>query len=777
MTYPARFGIIYITIEKQLIDGDYIMVKIESKTKLAKLLAMEDIDVEHREVKTAMFDVKNRCLVLPTWKEMPNHLYDLLVGHEVGHALYTPHKDNILSDIIKKTSKHCVNVVEDARIEALMKRRYPGLVKQFYAGYKHLVENDFFGLSSMDVSRVNFLDKLNLHFKVPGVVSGMFEFNDIEQSFVDRITDITKFSEVEEICVEICDYIKENREEKDSLEFFPEDSFTIEYEEGEGEEQDTENTSETSETQEGEDEGEGEGEASDEEGEEEDEDENNEEVQNSPSNGSPDYEDEDEFLNDDLKSKSYDNFENSVSELADVDVVNQYYTIPEKVRYDNLIDYKVVYKNIDNFYSSAEYEKNKAETTSTRYSGWYHSVADFDLMTKTIFEKSKMTLDKIKKESIKNVNHMAMEFERKKSADVYKRTSFAKTGVLDTNKMFSARYNDDIFKKNMRMPEGKNHGLVMFIDWSGSMASQLQGCVKQLIEFVLFCRKVNIPFEVYSFTDVHTTGNGIKPKTFIYKHGDVVCDSSVTLRNYFSSRMNARELNDAMLKICVITEAYQGGYQHYPIPEEDRLGFTPLNGSILFAEHVIRDFQKKNNLQEVHAVWITDGEGNNQFHRNHVGDDSTRDIVNYEKTRNVIIQDRKMKKNYPVSKYRRSNLTPIFFEILKDRLGCNVIGFFLDINYGRKHQMMRHIYRDSMKVENTAEWLKKSRKDGYFVKKEMGYDEYYVISNAPKIVKPVEMDDKMTNRKLATVFSAKNNEFKNSRVILSKFIDLITAGM
>ena len=64
------------------------MVKIESKTKLAKLLAMEDIDVEHREVKTAMFDVKNRCLVLPTWKEMPNHLYDLLVGHEVGHALY-----------------------------------------------------------------------------------------------------------------------------------------------------------------------------------------------------------------------------------------------------------------------------------------------------------------------------------------------------------------------------------------------------------------------------------------------------------------------------------------------------------------------------------------------------------------------------------------------------------------------------------------------------------------------------------------------------------------
>ena len=71
--------------------------------------------------------------------------------------------------------------------------------------------------------------------------------------------------------------------------------------------------------------------------------------------------------------------------------------------------------------------------------------------------------------------------------------------------------------------------------------------------------------------------------------------------------------------------------------------------------------------------------------------------------------------------------------------------------------------------------MKKAKKDGYFTKKEQGYDEYYVISNRPKIVKPVEMDDKMTNRKLATVFSSKNNEFKNSRVILSKFIDLITA--
>ena len=81
------------------------MVKIESKEKLAKLLAVEDLDIQHQQVKTAMFDIKNRQLILPIWKDMPDHLYDLLVGHEVGHALFTPTSLKRIEKLIKKTSK------------------------------------------------------------------------------------------------------------------------------------------------------------------------------------------------------------------------------------------------------------------------------------------------------------------------------------------------------------------------------------------------------------------------------------------------------------------------------------------------------------------------------------------------------------------------------------------------------------------------------------------------------------------------------------------------
>ena len=62
-----------------------------AKSQLAKLLATENITVQHKpDAKTAWFDVKNRVLSLPVWREMSNDLYDLLVVHEVGHALDTP---------------------------------------------------------------------------------------------------------------------------------------------------------------------------------------------------------------------------------------------------------------------------------------------------------------------------------------------------------------------------------------------------------------------------------------------------------------------------------------------------------------------------------------------------------------------------------------------------------------------------------------------------------------------------------------------------------------
>ena len=57
------------------------------------------------------------------------------------------------------------------------------------------------------------------------------------------------------------------------------------------------------------------------------------------------------------------------------------------------------------------------------------------------------------------------------------------------------------FKKINVIPDGKNHGLIFILDWSGSMQTVLKDTCKQLYNLIWFCKKVSIPFEVYAFTN------------------------------------------------------------------------------------------------------------------------------------------------------------------------------------------------------------------------------------------------------------------------------------
>ena len=111
----------------------------EIKGNLARLLATENLLVQHKAVKTASFDVHNRTLTLPIWKNLSDRVYDLLVGHEVGHALFTPDRD--MTDC--GAPKDYINVTEDARVEKLMKRKYLGLRKDFYEGYRQAARDGF----------------------------------------------------------------------------------------------------------------------------------------------------------------------------------------------------------------------------------------------------------------------------------------------------------------------------------------------------------------------------------------------------------------------------------------------------------------------------------------------------------------------------------------------------------------------------------------------------------------------------------------------------------
>ena len=146
------------------------------KESLAKLLAQEDLIVEHRQVTTAQFNVDTRVLTLPTWNHRVNAVTDLLIAHEVGHALYTPNE----WDYLEEVPQQFVNVTEDIRIEKLMKRRYQGLPKTCYAGYETLSAEDFFQIEDVEWSNLNLADKLNLYFKIGNFVDVPFTDEEVE---------------------------------------------------------------------------------------------------------------------------------------------------------------------------------------------------------------------------------------------------------------------------------------------------------------------------------------------------------------------------------------------------------------------------------------------------------------------------------------------------------------------------------------------------------------------------------------------------------------------
>ena len=190
----------------------------ESKSMLAKLLATENIKVEHGNYETAAFDPKKRVLYLPIFKWMDGDVYDLLVLHEVSHALNTPADGWHSSGNEKGTGyKSFLNVTEDARIEKKIKRKYPGASKAMVLGYRELMKNDFFGINHVNVDTLPLIDRINLHTK--GGASMGISFNEDEMKWVDELMSLETFPEIVAFNDRLYDYCAENESMTDDHDF------------------------------------------------------------------------------------------------------------------------------------------------------------------------------------------------------------------------------------------------------------------------------------------------------------------------------------------------------------------------------------------------------------------------------------------------------------------------------------------------------------------------------------------------------------------------------
>jgi len=745
-----------------------------SKETLAKLMAIEDINVENRKVHTASFDVKSRTLVLPIWKDdLSEHVTDLLVGHEVAHALYSPAAEWLAVCEDKEVPKSYVNILEDIRIEKAIKKKFPGLRKSFVYGYEEMVKDkihNIFGLDekiTLDGDYKLLIDRINLQYKV-GLVKDI-PFLEDEQFLLDKISSLESFQDVVDLAKEIFEFSKEKMEDKEEEQEEQQSSQGSSDEESESsEETESEESPESEETEDEETESESD---SSEEGDEE--------------SDSTEYGEWKEEHNP-LESVTEDLFDSAKDKMIDdSEYDNSYVSYPAKP-----INHKPFVEDYKDYMSNCE--KIVSEFSET-------------------WKNPKELLDKLvefKRDSQKTVNYMVKEFEMKKAADAYKRITQSKTGIIDVNKLHSYKYNEDLFRKISVTPDGKNHGVVMFIDWSGSMAGELFNTMKQVLNLVMFCKKVNIPFEVYSFTDreedIETQPKVKMNEVQTPKQGQYGIGTQFRLVNMLSSRMNGKEFKKAM-ELVFINASYDFNWdmQQYALAQ------TPLNQCIAVSESLLSEFKSSNNLQVVNAIYLTDGENNgitgsfnfvkgnpeSNYDSNKVDRFELNRVFGSYNSRASYLVDQKTKKQYTIYKsgsdnrysrnrYRVETLT--LLEILKDRIGVNVIGFhlvntkrlprFIDDSLYRMSGGDMEEYYSYSKVEELKKSFKKAlNKNRFYALDEFGYDDYYILPNNKLDTKTEELvvGSDMKKSEIKRNFIKHNKSKTVNRVLLTRFIEKI----
>ena len=768
---------------------------VESKSQLVKLLAVENLTVQHQKTRTAKFDPKNRVLYLPIWQDMSGALYDLLGGHEVGHALYTPAAGwHDAAQSKGKAYKSFLNVIEDARIEKKVKRRYPGLRKSFVDGYKNLIDRNFFEINGEDVNALSFINRLNLYTKSGGSLGDNIlgiSFTDEEQKLLKKVEEVESWDDVLKVTEEVWNYSKDEQFEMAEQYFdsqpdnndydFDGDNDSFGEDDFDGEEDESE--SDGSDSQ-----GNKDGESDD-------------ESNSSKSKGQNDSDSKDEETDEEAEINSlnryknskpvYENFEPSCetddsfrkneTQLLDDSCKEYVYVVVPKVKsLDKIITpAKRVHEQITEYY-----------TTEGSHKEFYDP------------EKSTKLFTEFKKKNDRYISLLAKEFEMRKAATRYAKSKISNTGDIDVNKIYKYQIDDSIFRKVMKVPNGKSHGLVLLLDKSSSMHRNMYSSLEQVLVLASFCRKVNIPFLVYGFGNndasrrVDFPNDNVSPKHVFSRNPNEFLLDTCYLREYLSSSMSNVEWNYSVKNILLLMQGFNRG--NYAVPDSEYLSNTPLIESLIAIEPIINNFKRKHNLDIINTVIVHDGDSDGINHICSDENENTSRKYFEPRTQNVFVVDKSIKfemqikvDNSPNSPDRYDALRRVMFEWLKRKTGTKIFGFFLiEGNTTQVRHAIERRYttkkinelRKSSSYYNLKEECKllaKELKTKKFLESEnLGYDKFYLTpgGNDLKIDnEEFEVNGKVTANKLKTAFMKFNKTRQVNRVMVSKFIQGIAA--
>lgn len=735
-------------------------INIESKSQLAKLFATENLSVEHNNVKTASFDLENRIVTLPIFKKPSGDVYDMLTAHECSHALHTPIK--AWAKLEDPKYRAYVNVIEDTRIDKLIQKKYPGIVKNYTNAFEILTKDNFFGLKGKNINTdLMLIDKINMYYKSSKKLQ--FKFTKEEQVWVDKIDNIKTFTDVLKIAKELYGWQEKQLDQLSKLPDFDNHPLAKNYKLDKTGKSTIKVTVQT------------ESDSNKDGSKPEDKKDGTTSTVGNP-NG---FGGQDVKVDQGLTCITDQNFEASKDQLLDKTKNYRYATLPEPIFKNAFVSNEQFLKDMKA--NNSYYFKEKDQNRNQEYIKFFNWI--------------KQDFLRFKKDSTKTVMYLVKEFEMKKAATAYKRATVDKTGVIDPLKLKNYKFSDDIFKRLTILPNSKNHGMIILLDWSGSMCDIITKTVNQLCNLVWFCQKINIPFEVYLFKDL-SDSNKDKIETFKKKNGDMFPDKAI-LVNVASHKLKKTVLHESLQYLYQMafyfnrsyTYSIDGKFTGYviPISQEYHLTSTPLNEALVMCNKLIPLFQSKYKVEKLSFITLTDGEANSEMaeYNFDISKPYSKQLRGYRAQ--TIIKDGNKRYTTAFSELdriagSRASLTSSLLKMMKDKYNITTIGFYLSkrTNKNSFEQFVPYsIYKNGnyQGVNPNFEKLRKQFLQNKVIEiLKPGYDSYYVVNAKDMDIENytlgnIAADESTSNIKKMFSKSMKNRIY--SRVLLNKFIEKI----
>ena len=751
-------------------------MSISHKSTLAKLLATENLRIEHQKVPTAMFDLKNRTLILPIWKDMSSDLYDLLIGHEVGHALFTPAQGwHGEIDARGMGIKSYLNVLEDARIERKIKDKFPGIRRNFFAGYQELFENNFFGVKGYDLSKLRLIDRINLHYKVGSFLNAPFSAD--ENQYLARVDALETWDDVAALAVELYELAKSEPEHDfDSSKFMGELMDDSDGDDDASHDVDKWFSEMDDQTSDANEDG-GESESGDGEPADADADAGDKTGKDAKSDGkSADDANEDGGVAPNEGVKLPGSNDTPVLNEDPISITDQNFREMEETFIDSKsreYAYGILRKvDTKNYVIPMDWVLDHMRPT-VYADRWHTRTVDYDPIAQEVFSE-------FRNNNQKYINTMVQEFEMRRRASEFARAQTSKTGRLDVDRVWAHKISEDLFARNTVVPNGKNHGMLLFLDMSGSMSSNMKGTIEQLVTLMMFCRKVRIPFEVYGFTnngvvnDKYSKSDAMRAN----RANDTVSsgkeleigDNSFNLLQFVSDNCSSAKFNEVVRTLLMCAKGYD--YSARPSRRAEifvsnshimGLASTPLEESIMVARSIADKFRAKNRVEVLNTVFLTDGDGDNNI-----------SVGNRYGSHHVNITDASTNASVTVKyddEVYRTQLQVALLELYKKATGSRVINFFI-APYNPKWAAKR-MYGGAADFD--TKWKNEWKQKFFHVTKSFGFDDRFLIPGGSELSIGEDVFETESNdpKDLRRAFKKFQNTKQTNRVLLNKMIQAV----